>query len=281
MTMGSGENEQKMVHSETRQQIESELSAIEVRENVSIFYACESGSRAWGFESQDSDYDVRFLYIHPTDWYLTIDRKRDVIEKPIDDSLDISGWDIRKSLALLRKSNPPFLEWMQSPIIYKDKVEITSRIREAMPDYYSPISCLYHYLHMAEGNYRKSLKDADVWMKKYLYVLRPILACMWIEQDRGLVPTEFDRLVSTIVQEAGLQRAIDELLKRKKAGVEIDRGPKIPVISDFIDDQLSRLNAEHSQPAVTRDSTRLDHIFRQALKVSWGETFEQDSCRAI
>lgn len=268
------DSEQEMIPPETRQQIQSELSTIEARENVSIFYACESGSRAWGFESQDSDYDVRFLYIHPTDWYLTIDHKRDVIEKPIDDSLDISGWDIRKSLALLRKSNPPYLEWMQSPIVYKDNIEITSLIREAMPDYYSPISCLYHYLHMAEGNYRKYLKDADVWLKKYLYVLRPILACMWIEQDRGLVPTEFGKLVNTMVQDANVRRAIDELLEKKKAGMEVDRGPKMPVISDFIDDQLSRLNAEHSRPSVTRDPARLDEIFRQALKLSWGENIE-------
>lgn len=93
---------------------------------------------------------------------------------------------------------------------------------------------------------------------------------MWIEQDRGLVPTEFDKLVSTIIQHADVQLAIGELLEKKKAGIEVDRGPKIPVISDFIDDQLSRLSTEHSRPAVTRDPTRLDQIFRQALKLSWG-----------
>lgn len=255
------------MNAELRARIESELADIEAEQDVSIFYACESGSRAWGFESQDSDYDVRFLYAHPRDWYLTIHPQRDVIEKPINDALDISGWDIRKSLKLLRKSNPPFLEWMQSPIVYREHAEVTALIREAMPDYYSPIACLYHYLHMAQGNYRKYLKDEDVWVKKYLYVLRPILACMWIEQDLGLVPTEFDKLVDRIVTEAEVRSAIEDLLARKKAGTESDRGPRIPALSAFIDQQLARLSAEHARPAITRDPARLDEVFRQALVI--------------
>jgi predicted nucleotidyltransferase len=249
--------------------IQDELASIEEQQNVHIFYACESGSRAWGFESQDSDYDVRFLYIHPTDWYLTIDQKRDVIEKPINDELDISGWDIRKSLTLLKKSNPPFLEWMQSPIIYKENPEITSLIKAVMTEYYSPISCMYHYLHMAQGNYREYLKDDVVWVKKYLYVLRPVLACIWIERDMGLVPIEFQTLVDSIVDDAELRNAIGDLLERKKAGKEIDRGPKIPVISNFIDEQLNRLSAENAKPPSKMGVEKLNDVFQQALISSW------------
>lgn len=92
-----------------REEILKRLTDIEGEEDVKIFYACESGSRAWGFPSADSDYDVRFLYRHPEEWYLSVDleEKRDVIERPINDDLDISGWDLRKALKLLRKSNPP------------------------------------------------------------------------------------------------------------------------------------------------------------------------------
>lgn len=93
---------------EIRQRILTELASIEKRYDVKIFYACESGSRAWGFASQDSDYDVRFLYMHPADWYLTIQNKRDVIELPITDELDISGWNIRINLQLLMKLNSSF-----------------------------------------------------------------------------------------------------------------------------------------------------------------------------
>lgn len=261
-----------MIDPTIQQSIQVELAAIEEQENVHIFYACESGSRAWGFESQDSDYDVRFLYIHPTDWYLSIDQKRDVIEKPIDDVLDVSGWDIRKSLTLLKKSNPPFLEWMQSPIIYKENPEITSLIKTVMPEYYSPISCMYHYLHMAQGNYREYLKDEVVWVKKYLYVLRPVLACMWIERDMGLVPIEFQKLVDAIVDDTELRNAIGDLLERKKAGKEIDRGPKIPVISTFIDEHLNRLSAENVKPPSKKGMEKLNEVFQLSLKRSWGYT---------
>lgn len=239
---------------------------------MSIFYACESGSRAWGFESQDSDYDVRFFYAHPPAWYLTIDNKRDVVERPVDEELDVSGWDIRKSLALLKKSNPPFLEWMQSPIIYRENREVSDLIREVMIEYYSPIACLYHYLHMAEGNYRSYLKDDVVWVKKYFYVLRPVLACVWIERDKGLVPMEFQKLVDGVVDDSALRTAIDELLERKKAGFETGRGPRIPIISNFIDREITRLAGAHPKPGKTRDPARLDEIFRQALVRIWGDS---------
>ena len=122
--------------------IHTELSRIEKEERITILYACESGSRAWGFESEDSDYDVRFIYLHPTPWYLTIQKKRDVIELPIEKDIDISGWDVRKTLRLLRKSNPPLLEWLQSPIVYKKHSSFVDQLRDLMAEYYSPISCM-------------------------------------------------------------------------------------------------------------------------------------------
>ena len=105
-----------------RQIILRELANLEKEHQVKILFACESGSRAWGFPSQDSDYDVRFIYLHPQDWYLSIEveRKRDVIELPISDDLDITGWDLRKALQLFKKTNPPLLEWLGSPIIYAE-----------------------------------------------------------------------------------------------------------------------------------------------------------------
>jgi predicted nucleotidyltransferase len=127
------------------------LENIEEEEQVKIFYACESGSRAWGFPSADSDYDVGFLYLHPRDWYLSIDleTKRDVIERPIDDGLDFSGWDLRKALKLLRKSNPPLIEWLGSPTIYREHFSVATQMRDLLTRYYSPEASQYHYLHMA------------------------------------------------------------------------------------------------------------------------------------
>jgi predicted nucleotidyltransferase len=246
--------------------IKSELVRIEAVEQVTVLHACESGSRAWGFESDDSDYDVRFLYLRRTPWYLTIQKKRDVIEVPIDDELDISGWDVTKALELLRKSNPPLLEWLQSPIIYMQTSSFANRLRDLMSEYYSPISCLYHYLHMAQNNYRKYLKDETVWIKKYFYVLRPVLACLWIEQGHGVVPIEFGKLVERVIAEPILKAEIDGLLKLKRAGAELDQGPKKPVISAFLERELARLPTVIPANPQPHDPDSLDQLFADVLR---------------
>ncbi len=252
------------------QEIESRLRQLEQQEKVCIFYACESGSRAWGFPSADSDYDVRFLYIHPKNWYLSIDDKRDVIERKNSDLIDISGWDIRKALKLLRKSNPPLLEWLQSPIVYQQRLDIVEMIRILIPEYYSSKSCLYHYLHMAEGNFREYLKAEIVWVKKYFYVLRPILACKWIEAGYGVVPMEFEILINRLVGGDELKDAINELLRRKKEGQELDREPRIPVISEFIETELERLGSKSFDGNNSNtDTERLDEVFRLVLGEVW------------
>ena len=174
------------------------LQEIESQENAVAFYVCESGSRAWGFPSVDSDYDIRFLYVHPMDWYLSIVEKRDVIERPLQDQLDINGWDLKKALVLFRKSNPPLLEWLNSPIVYHEKYTIASQLRELSKTYYSPSACVHHYLHMAQGNVREYLKGERVWLKKYFYVLRPLLAIKWIEEGHGIAPTSFEALIERI-----------------------------------------------------------------------------------
>jgi predicted nucleotidyltransferase len=251
--------------------IRGELEQIEHAEDVRIVYACESGSRAWGFESQDSDYDVRFLYVHPAAWYLRVQPGRDVIERPLTDNLDLSGWDLRKTLQLLRKSNPPLLEWLQSPIVYCRIPTVVSKIREVTPEYYSPTACHYHYLHMAEGNYREYLRGQDVWIKKYFYVLRPVLACLWIERGHGIVPTEFSVLVDRVVDSADLGNAIDDLLQRKRSGEELDRAPRIPVISDFLDREIARMAEKRDLPTVRAPADALDKVFLSSIVELHGE----------
>lgn len=251
--------------------IRGELRRLELVEDITVLYACESGSRAWGFESVDSDYDVRFIYVRKTPWYLSVQRKRDVIEKPIDDELDISGWDVTKALQLLRRSNPPLLEWLQSPVVYVRKSSFVERMRGLMDEYYSPIACMYHYLHMAENNYRRYLREEIVWTKKYFYVLRPILACIWIERGFGVVPMEFAKLVERMVESDDLRREIDELLVRKRAGAELRRGPLNPVLSGFIDQELVRLNARLQPPSKSKDHAPLDRLFVETLREVNGE----------
>ena len=217
--------------------IKEKLLAIESEHDVNILYAVESGSRAWGFESAYSDYDVRFIYIHNRNWYLNILPKRDVIEYPIINEFDYSGWDLRKTLFLLNKSNPVLFEWLKSPIVYYKDNYFYNIMEQLSKEYFSPLSSIYHYLHMASGNYRQFLQAKEVKTKKYFYVLRPIMACMWIERNKETPPMEFEKLLAQI-EEKELLYKITELLNKKKSGIELGIEPKIKIINDFIEDTL-------------------------------------------
>jgi predicted nucleotidyltransferase len=248
----------------------SQLCEIEAHENVRIVYACESGSRAWGFPSADSDYDVRFLYVRPLECYLSIDLERDVIERPLQYGLDINGWDLKKALRLFRKSNPPLLEWLSSPIVYLEQYSAAESMRRLLPDYYSPTACLYHYLHMARGNYREYLKGDVVWIKKYFYVLRPILAMNWIERGWGVVPTDFNILVNRLTVEPQVANEIAQLLAAKRAGVELNQGPRIETLSRFIAAELDRWeNSSIIHQKRPSESGKLDELFRTTLAKAW------------
>jgi len=255
------------------QTILKELAQIESANAVKILYACESGSRAWGFPSKDSDYDVRFIYVHPQDWYLSIEveNKRDVIERPISDLLDISGWDIRKALQLFRKSNPPLLEWLGSPIIYSEPYSTAQQMRDLAEKIYNPIPCSYHYLRMAQNNHREYMKGEMVKHKKYFYILRPLLAIKWLEQDLGVVPTEFQILVDKLITSLSLKNKINNLIERKKEGAELDLGPRIPEISDFISQEILRLEGKRFETDVDKTPVSLlDTLFQNALSEVWG-----------
>lgn len=216
-----------------RVNIEKKIAQIEKDEHVEIMLAIESGSRAWGFESTDSDYDVRFIYRHDLKWYLNVLPKRDVIELPIDSVNDYSGWDIRKTLFLLNKSNPVLFEWLTSPIVYKKDDERIAKLTKAASLYFSPLSSIYHYLHMARTNYKEFLQGEYVKSKKYFYVLRPLLACKWIKEKNEVPPVEFEKLL-VLIDDKILLKKIQDLLARKKSGVEMGKEKAIPEINDFI-----------------------------------------------
>jgi predicted nucleotidyltransferase len=262
-----------------KDKIISELEKIEALENIKILYACESGSRAWGFPSKDSDYDVRFIYIHPLEWYLSIDDKRDVIERPINGLLDISGWDLPKALKLLRKSNPPLLEWLQSPLVYWEKSAVAGQMRRLSPLTFSPQSCMYHYLNMAKRNFREYLQSDQVKVKKYFYVLRPVFACLWIKRYNTMPPLLFEGLVAELLPDGPLKQVIGELLNRKKAGEELDTEPQISVINQFLEAEIN--NIENYLQTITKpqieDIQVFDRIFQDALKAVWGQNRTKQS----
>jgi len=193
--------------------IVGKLKAIEHQFDVRILYACESGSRAWGFASPDSDYDVRFVYVHKADYYLSIDDLRDVIEVPISDLLDINGWELRKALRLFRKSNAPLYEWLQSPIVYAADLTFVSEMKALMPTYFSPRAGMHHYLSMAKGVFESELSGEMVKLKRYFYALRPVLAAKWIADIKSVPPMDFNSL--SVLMPEQISTLVDGLLSIK------------------------------------------------------------------
>ncbi|MGM9665499.1 MAG: nucleotidyltransferase domain-containing protein [Eubacteriales bacterium] len=216
--------------------IKEKLVEIEQKENVRILYCAESGSRAWGFASPDSDYDVRFVYVRPKEFYLRLDKTRDVIEWQLDETLDISGWDLQKALRLLRSSNPTLFEWNFSPIVYRS-TEAWQKVSSVMERFFVAKSGLYHYLSMAKRNYREYLKGETVRLKKYFYVLRPLLACKWILAKGTPPPVLFKTLADTCLDDE-LKPDIDKLLELKMRAPEIEEGKRIDRINDYLDKSI-------------------------------------------
>ncbi|WP_312471168.1 nucleotidyltransferase domain-containing protein [Neobacillus sp.] len=254
-----------------REKILAEIKKMEEEFDVKICYAVESGSRAWGFPSKDSDYDVRFIYIHKKDWYLSIDQKREVIELPINDLLDINGWELRKALRLFKKSNPPLMEWLHSGIVYYQAYSLVDKMKVIQEKVFLPQSALYHYLNMAKGNYRDYLQGEQVKIKKYFYVLRPILACKWIEKYNSVPPIEFQELVKALLEEGELKQEIASLLERKIRGDELNLESKVTVINDFIEKEIHRLEDYTKTLKISKEDNTplLDGLFREVLDEVW------------
>jgi len=250
-----------------KEKILVELKKIEDEEKVKIIYACESGSRAWGFPSKDSDYDVRFIYVHDHDWYLSVYNRKDVIERPVCDLLDINGWDIRKAMRLLQKSNAALMEWFQSPVIYLDRTEISGKIKELIPVAFSQKSTFHHYSSIVKSTFRDSLQGESVKIKKYFYALRPALACRWIEERKTVPPMEFNTLL-TILPEGVLKNEIQTLLNEKIYGKEIDLNPRIPLIHEYLEKEIPHFAEYITTLSPSQAEEKIfDETFREILCV--------------
>ena len=200
-----------------RSVIVARLEQIATEENVRMLLAVESGSRAWGFHSPDSDYDVRFIYARPPEWHYRLGKKRDVIERPIDDELDLSGWELSKALTLMLGSNAVVTEWLQSPIVYfADKLavdQLTSFARQAL----DRKSVTWHYVNLAQRQIDR-LFDAKgrVRIKRYFYILRPVLALRWMRlADQSMPPMHMTALRDGAQLDADTSDALDILTQQK------------------------------------------------------------------
>ena len=248
-----------------REKIQEQLRRIEEAENIKILFAVESGSRAWGFASPDSDYDVRFIYIRRLEDYLRLNTIRDVIELPIDDALDINGWDLQKTLRLLHKSNPTLFEWFSSPIVYQ-KTEFADKFRDLMMHYFSSKKTMYHYVSMAEGNYREYLKGDLIRAKKYFYVLRPVLACQWILDWGTPPPMLFSELLKAELP-VELIDVVNQLLELKMNSPEVKLIKRISEINEYLDESIPRIKraVRLLEDSLTPDWNELNQLFLQEL----------------
>lgn len=235
---------------------------------VRILYACESGSRAWGFASQDSDYDVRFIYAQPTKHYISVANSRDVIELPVNEVLDIGGWDLKKALALYRKTNAALFEWLQSPIVYSSDADFHKQLLQGMEEVYSMRAGFHHYFSMAAACFEKDLQHSEVRIKKYFYALRPVLAAKWILDKQSVPPMEIDKL-RMLIKEVDLQSAIDDLLFRKESSDEKTVIAQVPLIHRFLENTLEYCRQRKDLPAIKEVPLEtVDRIFRKTIGIN-------------
>jgi uncharacterized protein len=247
-----------------KDKILEKLREIEQQKNVSVLYAVESGSRAWGFASPDSDYDIRFIYKHPTEYYLSLWEKPDVIEFMTDEDLDGSGWDIAKALKLMAKSNAPLLEWLYSPVVYKQDDAFLKQMQSQAQDCFSPIATLHHYLGTTK-NFMEVCQAEEVKLKSYFYALRTALAGRWIIENNSFPPVAFDEVLP--IAPLHIQEKIKELMAIKAQQDEKYLHAKETLITQFLMDTIA-YNQEHASGLGSgkKVSRELDEFFREMIK---------------
>lgn len=245
------------------EKIQEALREIEHRQGVRILYACETGSRAWGFPSPDSDYDIRFVYIHKRDWYLSLSEKKDTVESMIGE-LDITGWDLRKCLRLLKKSNAPLIERFNSPVIYREEGEFRETFSQLVQLYYSPTAVFYHHFSQARKFQAELEGKKEIKLKSYFYMVRSLLSCLWISRDTAVVPMNIGALMQSLpVHQSqwlneliGLKAQVDEkYLHRRTADMD-----------EMIREWFTIAEAAAGKlPVNQADSTALDQFFIKML----------------
>ncbi|MBD2721358.1 nucleotidyltransferase domain-containing protein [Hymenobacter armeniacus] len=217
--------------------IQTAFRQLEATHGIRILYACESGSRAWGFPSPDSDFDVRFIYCHPPAWYLTLDEGRDTLNFPVDDELDLAGWELRKALRLLRGSNASVFEWLQSPVLYHEALDFRARLEPLLPTAFNLKAGLHHYLGQLRRGVEENLPGSDVRLKRLFYALRSALAARWIRERHALPPMEFAPLRQLLP--ADLQVDVDALMAHKATADEKTRVPPPAALVEFLQAELA------------------------------------------
>jgi hypothetical protein len=253
------------------------LKKIETEKNIKILFACESGSRAWGIGSPDSDYDVRFFFVHQKENYLSVNLPLDSIDRFFDNDVGLSAWEIRKALSLLVKSNATPFEWLQSPILYrknKETQQFRDNLWELSKNYFSAKTLIFHYLGIAKGMLSK-IENNQISIKKYFYVLHPVLAAYYIKTRNEAAPMEFKFLVGNLEDSKnpeanqankGIKEAIENLWEQKTRAKEGDKIEIPAFVHSFIETQISECGTYASNlKREEKNSEPLNDFFRSLL----------------
>lgn len=222
--------------------VDARLGAIAVTHGVRIPWAIESGSRAWGFPSPDSDYDCRFLFIRPQAAYLQLFPERDVIETPLEGELDVNGWDLPKVVRLLLKGNAVAVEWLTSPIIYQGDAAFRDRMLAMASEIIDRGGVTSHYLHVAYSMRNRVFADAtDAPLKKLFYLLRPVVALRWLRlhPQARIAPMALPALMAEAALPSDVVAAIEQLLAVKARTRELGHGPVPQPLHGLIRDEIA------------------------------------------
>jgi len=254
------------VDSKVRLRIEAELETIERANDVRILFAAESGSRAWRFPSCDSDYDVRFVYVRPVEAYLTVGSGRDVIERPVDATLDVSGWDLLKALRLVLRSNAVLLEWLGSPVFYRHGGGDVIRLGELARSAADRTTLAYHYHRLARHGFDQVIASVEVArLKPYCYAVRAALAVKWLSERRELPPMDLPSLMAGLSLPATVRQSIDTLVGRKVDAAERDTTLRMPAIDHLVAEVLAMPVQSLSRAPRSALAAEADALFAQIV----------------
>lgn len=241
-------------------EVDGILDAIRREHGVHIPLAIESGSRAWGFPSPDSDYDGRFIYVRPASQALTIWPRRDVIETPLVGDMDVNGWELSKALRLLLKGNAVVVEWLQSPIVYRGEAWVREVLLDFAGRWLDGGRVAGHYLHLGRRQKILHLDDQDeVPLKKVFYCLRPAAALRWMRLHPGqaVTPMHFPTLMAESQPDPEVADLVAALIRRKAETREMGTGPIPAGLLAFIESEFAAAEARVAEPStLDREAAR-------------------------
>ena len=249
------------------EQIESTIRELETERDITVLFACESGSRAWGFTSPDSDFDLRFIYAHRKDWHLKLQKKDDYIDLMLPNDLDLSGWELAKTLRLFATCNLALNEWLDSPVVYWEPNSFRNELLSLVPTYFNPKKAMHHYLSMAKGVAADHFDGSQIKIKKLFYILRPLFACLWIEKRLSMPPTVFQDMLDNKLAPQTILEAIAKIQIQKESAAEgfVIEAPD--TVKNWINQTIDKTQVvADSLPAGTKEKPSWDPLNELMLK---------------